>query len=85
MQGEREAEWLVVNADTNRHSRKTAGRAERIQNDHHEGRGMLIRWLPIADHVLSTRRQPSCATAHLLQARGERLSLVMMENVEMVL
>ena len=41
-------------------------------------------WLPIADHVLSTRQQPSCATAQLLQAQGEMLSILMMKTVEMV-
>ncbi|WP_220209529.1 hypothetical protein [Reticulibacter mediterranei] len=39
--GEREAGRLVVDAETGRHPEKTAGRAEKAQNDHHEARGML--------------------------------------------
>jgi hypothetical protein len=38
----------------------------------------------LAEHVLSTCYQPSCATSHLLQARGEMLSILMMRTVEMV-
>src|SRR5690349_17455331 len=38
--GEHEAGWLVVDADADCHSRKTAGRAESAKTDHHEGRGM---------------------------------------------
>jgi hypothetical protein len=38
----------------------------------------------IADYVLSIHHQSSCATSHLLQARGEMLSILVMRNVEMV-
>ncbi|WP_220201294.1 hypothetical protein [Reticulibacter mediterranei] len=40
-------------------------------------------WLLIADHVLSTRQQPSCATSHLLQTRSEKVAVLMMRTVEM--
>ncbi|WP_220201160.1 hypothetical protein [Reticulibacter mediterranei] len=62
---------------------KTARRAQRVTNDHRELKRDAQDGSILADHVLSTRQQPSCATSRLLQARGEMWSVLMMRTIEM--